>query len=276
MPLLSEDMLPATLADEAAVEDILSTPSQALVNDLARLDGDILVLGVGGKVGPTLARLAKRAAPDKRVVGVARFSNTAVRERLKSWGVETIACDLLDRDAVAGSARRIRQFLRRARAHLRTWLGDVRHARPPDPPRLRHRHAVRRAARDRHQGALRRGNRLEHEPHLDHLARGCEQPDSALPLPLHDAHQPPQHHRPAIVSVRELAESFAQRMDKPARYAGQEGDSAWVMNGEAATALFGDPVVTTEKMLDWVADWVMRDMPNYGKPTKYDVRSGRF
>ena len=63
--------------------------------------GDILVLGVGGKMGPTLARLARRAAPDRRVVGVARFSEPGLREKLESWGIECIAADLLDREAIA-------------------------------------------------------------------------------------------------------------------------------------------------------------------------------
>ena len=79
----------------------MTRPSRALVDDLARLDGDLLVLGVGGKMGPTLARLARRAAPEKTVTGVARFSDPEVRERLRRAGVETIACDLLDRAAVA-------------------------------------------------------------------------------------------------------------------------------------------------------------------------------
>jgi nucleoside-diphosphate-sugar epimerase len=83
------------------LEDFMTTPSQALVEDMRRLDGDILVLGVGGKMGPTLARLAKRAAPDKRVVGVARFSEPGLQDRLNAWGIETVACDLLDRDGVA-------------------------------------------------------------------------------------------------------------------------------------------------------------------------------
>jgi nucleoside-diphosphate-sugar epimerase len=52
-------------------------------------------------MGPTLARLAKNASPSRRVIGVARFSDAAVRSGLESWGVETIACDLLDRDAIA-------------------------------------------------------------------------------------------------------------------------------------------------------------------------------
>ncbi|MGE0714393.1 MAG: NAD-dependent epimerase/dehydratase family protein [Alphaproteobacteria bacterium] len=78
----------------------MSRPTPALVADLARAPGDIMVLGVGGKMGPTLARLAKRACPDRRVVGVARFSEPGLEERLKSWGVETLSCDLLDRDAV--------------------------------------------------------------------------------------------------------------------------------------------------------------------------------
>lgn len=93
--------LPDRFEDEDALEDFMTRPSRALIDDLSRIDEDILVLGVGGKMGPTLARLAKRAAPDKRVVGAARFSQQGLRERLESQGIETIACDLLDRDAVA-------------------------------------------------------------------------------------------------------------------------------------------------------------------------------
>ena len=101
MDLLSPATLPSQIGDEDDLEELLSRPSQALIDDLQRLDGDILILGVGGKVGPTLARLAMRAAPAKRIVGVARYSDPAVRARLEAWGIETIACDLLDRTAVA-------------------------------------------------------------------------------------------------------------------------------------------------------------------------------
>jgi nucleoside-diphosphate-sugar epimerase len=78
----------------------MSEPTPALVADLARIDGDILVLGVGGKMGPTLARMARRAAPGRRIIGVARFSDPAVRATLEHHGVECIACDLLDRAAL--------------------------------------------------------------------------------------------------------------------------------------------------------------------------------
>jgi len=97
--LLTGD-LPEGFPDEDALEDFMARPTAALVADLGRLEGDIIVLGVGGKVGPVLARMAKRAAPERRVVGVARFSSPGLREKLDSWGVETVACDLLDREAV--------------------------------------------------------------------------------------------------------------------------------------------------------------------------------
>ncbi|MCP5367851.1 MAG: NAD(P)-dependent oxidoreductase [Hyphomicrobiales bacterium] len=100
MDLLTPAAFPDSFADEQALEDFMTLPSPALVDDLARLDGDIIVLGIGGKMGPTLARLAKRAAPHKRVVGVARFSDPAVRARLEGWGIECIAADLLDRAAL--------------------------------------------------------------------------------------------------------------------------------------------------------------------------------
>lgn len=97
----AEEMLPEIFADVEALEDFMTRPTDALVADLMRLPGDIIVLGVGGKMGPTLARLAKRAAPSKRVVGVARFSDRNLVEKLEGWDVETIQCDLLDRAAVA-------------------------------------------------------------------------------------------------------------------------------------------------------------------------------
>lgn len=98
---IEDTPLPAFFRDEAHLEEFLSTPTRGLVNDFAKLDGDILILGVAGKVGPTLAMMAKRAAPHKRVVGVARFSDRDVKSRLEQAGVEAISCDLLDREAVA-------------------------------------------------------------------------------------------------------------------------------------------------------------------------------
>ena len=101
MTILNPSALPEKFGDENELEDFMALPSQALIDDLALIDGDIMILGVGGKMGPTLARLAKRAAPDKRIIGVARFSDEEVRNRLDSWGVETLKCDLLNRDEVA-------------------------------------------------------------------------------------------------------------------------------------------------------------------------------
>jgi nucleoside-diphosphate-sugar epimerase len=92
--------LPARFADVDALESFMTEPSTALTQDLASVRGDILVLGVGGKMGPTLARMAKRAAPGRRVIGVARFSERGLRERLEAQGIECIECDLLERAAL--------------------------------------------------------------------------------------------------------------------------------------------------------------------------------
>ncbi len=75
-------------------------PSARLINDIASIDGDITILGVGGKMGPDLARLAvgaiREAGIKKRVTGVARFSDSSLRNELESAGVETVQADLLD------------------------------------------------------------------------------------------------------------------------------------------------------------------------------------
>ena len=87
-------------ADVEELEEFMTRPTRELEADLAAADGDIVVLGVGGKMGPTLARLAKRAAPAKRVIGVARFSERGLKDKLEKQGVECIACDLLERAAL--------------------------------------------------------------------------------------------------------------------------------------------------------------------------------
>lgn len=90
-----------SIADEAELEALLSRPSEPVVRAMAALDGDLMILGVGGKMGPSLARLARRAAHEAgrssmRVIGVSRFSSPALRDELTGEGIETIACDLLD------------------------------------------------------------------------------------------------------------------------------------------------------------------------------------
>jgi nucleoside-diphosphate-sugar epimerase len=100
--LLDDLPFPERFETEAALEDYLASPSRDLVRDMAGLDGDLMILGVGGKMGPTLARLARNAIPKpRRVIAVARFSEAGVRESLQQHGIETIGCDLMDREAVA-------------------------------------------------------------------------------------------------------------------------------------------------------------------------------
>ena len=91
--------LPDRFRDVEHLEDVMTAPSAALAAEFDRIPGDILVLGVGGKIGPSLARLARRAAPGKRVVGVARFSEPGLRA-LTAGGIECIAADLLDRKQI--------------------------------------------------------------------------------------------------------------------------------------------------------------------------------
>jgi nucleoside-diphosphate-sugar epimerase len=88
------------------LEDRLSQPTAGVVQALGSLRGDIVVLGAGGKMGPSLARMARRASDaagvKRKVIAVSRFSNRALVAELKEEGVEPIACDLLDEQAVAG------------------------------------------------------------------------------------------------------------------------------------------------------------------------------
>lgn len=89
---------------ESELDELLSRPTARDLEAMAALDGDIVVLGASGKMGPTLVRLARRASDEagttRRVIGVARFGAERTAHELTQAGVDTLACDLLDRRAV--------------------------------------------------------------------------------------------------------------------------------------------------------------------------------
>src|SRR4051812_44442257 len=86
---------------EQELDDLLSAPRPATIAALERTPGDIIVLGAGGKMGPTLARMVRRASNDgRRVIAVSRWSSPDSERALREAGVETVRADLLDRSAV--------------------------------------------------------------------------------------------------------------------------------------------------------------------------------
>jgi nucleoside-diphosphate-sugar epimerase len=101
--------LPESIKDAETLEALLSEPPASLVERMKSIHGDVVILGVAGKMGPTLARMAKRASdladPDgrnpRRVIGVARFSDASQEAALQAHGIETVRADLLDEAALA-------------------------------------------------------------------------------------------------------------------------------------------------------------------------------
>jgi nucleoside-diphosphate-sugar epimerase len=97
--------LPDTIQDVDTLEELLSRPMSAAELAMGQIEGDILILGVAGKMGPTVARMARRASDaagvQRRIIGVSRFSHPEDRSKLESWGIETIQGDLLNADFLA-------------------------------------------------------------------------------------------------------------------------------------------------------------------------------
>ena len=97
---MTESSLPATIEDEAHLEELLSHPSAADVAFARTLSDDVLVLGAGGKMGPSLTRRVRRALDaagvNRRVLAVSRFSEPGLAPALERDGIETVSCDLLD------------------------------------------------------------------------------------------------------------------------------------------------------------------------------------
>jgi nucleoside-diphosphate-sugar epimerase len=344
--LLTHDTLPETISDLAALDDLLCRPSQALIDDLGKVDGDIMILGVAGKMGPTLAGLAKAALPDRRIIGVARFSDARVKQWLQARGVETLNCDLLDETAVNALPKipnivfmAGRKFGAEGDLSL-TWAMNAHvpalvaqafqksrivafstgcvypfvpvegpganEATAPNPPGEYAQSCVGRErmfeyfsrkfatpgrlfrlnyAIDMRYGVLHdiATKVLTGQPidvslgHVNFIWQGdasaqalrclayCDTPTSPINVSGHE-----------ILSVRDLAAGFGKLLAREPVIVGKEEPTAWLTNTSQATKLFGLPIVDTKRLMAWTANWVARSMPSLGKPTKYEVRDGRY
>jgi len=344
--LLSRDNLPKTIPDIATLDELLCRPSQALIDDLDKVDGDIMIMGVGGKMGPTLAGLAKVAQPKRKVIGVARFSEPGVKKWLEARGVETINCDLLDERAINALPKSPnvifmagRKFGAEGNLAL-TWAmnsyvpalvaqafpasrivafstGCVYpfvpvggkgsdESMPPNPPGEYAQSCVGRERMfeyfsnqfktpgrlfrlnysiDMRYGVLHdiatkvaSGKPIDVSiGHVNFIWQGdaasqalrclahCETPTSPINVS-----------GPEILVVRDLARELGKLFGKEPILVGKEYPTAWLTDTSLAVKLFGLPVVDTPQMIRWTADWVARSMPSINKPTKYEVRDGRY
>ena len=343
---LTAHNLPDRIETEIELEELLSRPPSWLPERLVRADGDIMFLGIGGKIGPTIARMAKRAAPDKRIIGVSRFSETGLQEKLQSWGVETIKCDLLDRHAVEalpdtkniiymagkkfgvddalGFAWAMNVFvpaLVAERFHKSRivafstlcvypfapisgggWSEDVEPGAVGD-------YATSCTGRERMfsyfskkyktQGRLIRLNYAIDMRYgvLHDIANWVR---TGTPIPIGTAYAsviwqgdsnaqilgtlahttlpttPLNVGGPEHMSVRMVAHEFGRHFGKTPIFEGEETQTGWYNNTLAAQKLYGYPTVPLARLIDWVADWVKRDMPSLHKPTHYEERDGHF
>ncbi len=340
-----------SIADVTQLESMLSGPTDAVIESLGRLDGDMVVAGVGGKMGPTLARMVRRAWDASghrgRVYGVSRFSDRGLPERLRAHGVEPIEADLLDPGQVAllpNAANVVamtgQKFGTSRGQAAETWavnvvsaalLGhryrsskivafstgnvyplvpvDLKGSRETDRTGPIGEYAMTALGRERIYESISTKYqtkiaiiRLNYasEPRygvlvdlarkvmngevidltMGHVNTIWQGDANALALRAFDhVASPPEVFNltgPDVLSVREIAERLGRHLGKAPLFRGNEAPDALLNNPGKAFAVLGRPRVTWEEMTAWVAEWLARGGPLLDKPTKFDVRDGRF
>jgi dTDP-4-dehydrorhamnose reductase len=332
------------------LEEVLSEPTPGVAATLAKLEGDLIVLGVAGKMGPSLARMIKRASDTagtkRRVIGVARFSARDVEAKLRRDGIETIPCDLLDESAVErlpeapnvlylagmkfGATGQeamtwamnsylpavVSKKYRRSRI-VALSTGNVYGLTPvkdggsveSDPPMPVGEYAMSCLGRERIFEYFSR--QLRTPMSLIRLNYACDLrygvlvdlaqrvwSGSVIDLAMGYFNTIWQGDANAMIlqafghaacpplifnvtgaetlAVREVCERLGEIMERRVKFTGTEASTALLSDAGQALNSFGPPRINAEKLVGWVADWVMRDGPLLGKATHFESREGRF
>ena len=332
--------------DENGLEDILSEPTEATKEIVAGLNGDIVVLGAGGKMGPTLAMMLKKASPDKRIYAVSRFSDKAVRSRIEQAQVETIEADLLDEshyrklpdvenvfylagmkfgstgnqpltwalnsfvpalvarhykdsrivaystgnvyplvETTGGGATEetttepIGEYAQSclARERMFEYFSQL-YKTPVTLIRLNYANEPRYGIIvdltskilndepvDLTMGAV---NLIWQRDANDYIIRAislAKSPAAVLNVT-----------GPDTIPIRSLAEQIGKILDKKPKFISHEAPSALLSDASYCLSTFGLPQTTLEQMVSMIAKWVSAGKKTLNKPTKYDIRDGKF
>jgi len=339
-------MTDTSCLDERGLEDWLSEPAAATRQMLAQTPGDVAVLGAGGKMGPTLAMMVKKAAPDKTVYAVSRFSDPAVRDRLVEQGIEIVEADLLDESAYAGLPDVPNVFFLAgmkfgaAGNQPLTWAmnacvpalvaGQYNRARivalstgnvypfvdprnggatEDDAPSPVGEYAQSCLARERifqyfsgrhgtpvtlirlnYANEPRYGilvdltRKILHDEPIDVTMGSVNliwqgDANNCIIRALGIAEAPPAILNvtgPETLSVRDLAQRIGRLVRKEPRFVSQEAPTALLSNASKCVERFGPPATSLDEMIRSIVAWVAAGKPVLGKPTKYNVRDGRF
>jgi nucleoside-diphosphate-sugar epimerase len=340
----------APIVSEEQLEDRLSDPPASVIEVFGRLDGDVLILGAGGKMGPSLARMAARAARaaggDTRIYAASRFSDRSLRARLTSWGITPLVCDLAQPGAIARLPTCSNVVYMAGRKFgssddaWETWASNVFLAseaarsfprarivafstgnvyplwpvgRPEGPGEDTPLDPVGEYAQSclgrermfeyfsRRNGTLVTLLRLNYAVELRYgvLLDIATRVWTGHPIDLRMGHAnviwqgdanayalrtfdlcstPPAvlNVTGPVLRIREVAQQLGRLLDRPVHFQGEEAATALLSNPAECHARFGPPAVSIGTVLEWIAHWVQQDGPTLGKPTKYEVRDGRF
>jgi nucleoside-diphosphate-sugar epimerase len=335
---------------EEELEEVLTRPGPALIEFIHNVSSPLVILGAGGKMGSTVAVLAKRAAEaanlPTEIVAVSRFPDSSTRRKFEENGVRTLSVDLLERDSLrelpdtenvihlAGlkfgtaenpaltwavntlvpvhvaerysSARIVALSTGNVYPHMPIDSGGATEVEPLNPLGD---YASAAVARERvfTDASERNGTpvaiiRLNYAVELRYgvlvdIARkvwagepvdvsnswfnciwqgdACDMILRALPL----AASPPTVWNltsSAMLSVHTVANQYSELLGRPAKFIGEESDTAFLSNPSKLFAELGSPPTPLDMVIRWTAEWVRRGGRLLNKPTRFEVRDGRY
>ena len=341
---------PDIITGEEQLEELISRPGEDVIKMFSNVDGDLIFLGIAGKIGLSLARMAKRSCDEagikKKIIGVSQFSSGDQREKIEKAGIETIKGDLLDIDFIRklpklknvfflagmkfGSADNlsltwavnsympamiaehfsnsrivafstgcvyplvpvgsggslesdmpypIGEYAQSCLGRERMFeYGSNKFKTPVSLIRLNYSVELRYGVlvdiatkvKNRQPVNLDMGyfNVIWQGDSNEVVLRSLEfsrSPPRILNITGQD-----------ILSIREVALEFGKLMRTDVTFEGEEARTALLSNSREAYSLFGHPKVPISQVIKWTADWIARDGKTLGKPTRFEVRDGKY